>query len=124
MMSDWLKGKTYLDPDMTQDNGGEWVHIEDVESLLAENDRQRNINSTHLEEHQRLFAEVRVANKAFEESDAACAGLEDFMRDIQAATSDKAVLAITDKALCDPVSTKQDEENEKLKDDNQAFWDQ
>ena len=84
-MSDWFKGKTYLDPDMTQDNGGEWVHIEDVSALLAE---------------------VRVANEAFQESDAACADLEGAMRDIQAATSDKAVLAITDKALCDPVSTR------------------
>ncbi len=35
-MTDWLKGKTYLDPDMTQDNGGEWVHVEDVFVLLAE----------------------------------------------------------------------------------------
>ena len=67
-MSDWFKGKTYLDPDMTQDNGGEWEHIEDVSALLSE---------------------VRVANEAFEESDAACADLEDAMRDIKAATSDE-----------------------------------
>ena len=48
----------------------------------------------------RLSAELKLANDAFNESDAACADLEDAMRAIQAATSDKVVLAITDKALC------------------------
>ena len=47
-----------------------------------------------------LRIKVKLAEEAFQESDAACADLENAMREIQAVTSNKKVLAITDKALC------------------------
>lgn len=42
-MTDWLKGKTYLDPEMTQDNGGDWVHIDDLVPLLADREEMLHI---------------------------------------------------------------------------------
>ena len=48
-----------------------------------------------------LLAENSKQLEAFWDANRAITHLEDCMREIQAATSDKAVLDITDKALCD-----------------------
>jgi len=104
MIADWRRLYHHVS------NNGQWDYRIDTRRLgkaIETIERQKHINDTLLAEHQRLVAEVGITQAAFEESDTACADLEDAMRDIQAATSDKTVLAITDKALCDLVSTEQ-----------------